>query len=131
MRRSGSLLAKCKLGVAVWTKVCGNKLLMCFLFVAGRSYQAARQKLFGLFAYIAVFQSRRAVKFHLPLQFSDPEALMSASDSYVAVNLFLILNFQLVFSLTSSSFREREKGRAVEQVKMVEAAGKKQCVLTK
>lgn len=41
--------AKCKLGVAVSREVCGNKLLMCFLFVAGRSYQDAWDKLFGLF----------------------------------------------------------------------------------
>ena len=82
---------------------------MCFLFVAGRSYQAARQKLFGLFAHNAALQLRHPANFHLPLQVSDPKAPMSASENYVAVNLFLILNFQLVFSLSSFSFRERER----------------------
>lgn len=46
---------------------------------------------------------------------------MSAADIYVAINLFLILNFHLVFGFNSSSFRES----ALEQVKMVEAANKK------
>lgn len=46
---------------------------------------------------------------------------MSAADIYVAINLFLILNFHLVFGLNSSNFRES----ALEQVKMLEAASKK------
>lgn len=54
--------AKCKLGVAVSREVCGNKLLMCFLFVAGRSYQDAWHKLFGLFRNLATFHLLPTVK---------------------------------------------------------------------
>lgn len=54
--------AKCKLGVTVLKEVCGNKLLMCFLFVAGRSYQDAWHKLFGLFRNLATIHLLPAVK---------------------------------------------------------------------
>ena len=57
--------AKCKQGGAVSREVCGNKLLMCFLFVAGRSYRDAWHKLFGLFGlfgYLALFHPLPAVR---------------------------------------------------------------------
>lgn len=44
-------------------EVCGNKLLMCFLFVAERSYQETWHKLFGLFRNLATFHSVPAVQF--------------------------------------------------------------------
>lgn len=68
--RSGPSLGKSILsasGVAVWREVCGNKLLMCFLFVAARSYQDAWHKLFGRFRNIAKFHSPHAIKFSLSL----------------------------------------------------------------
>lgn len=42
-------------------EVCGNKVLMCFLFVAARSYQDAWYKLFGLPRNIATFHPASAI----------------------------------------------------------------------
>lgn len=113
-RRSGSLLAKCKLGVAVWRKVCGNKLLMCFLFVAGRSYRAAPADCLDCLGTPSSSTSRRVSVRRL------------CGHKFVPNSQFPT-RFQFKFFQLQ---RGREGGKrgsesAVEQVKMVEAAGKK------
>lgn len=88
--------AKCKLGVAVSREVCGNKLLMCFLFVAGRSYHEAWHKLLGLFRNISPSTCNQVFPFLSP-SVMLLVAFIEFKDLSMTIHLFLC--FQLYSSL--------------------------------
>lgn len=85
------VFAKCKLGAAVLREVCGNKLLMCFLFVAGRSYQDAWHKLFGLFRNLATFNPLPVVSPILSLSLGHASCLYISISNCIPLSYFCFL----------------------------------------